>query len=29
MSQARMVQIEEDNLGKNNGYANANLRWFA
>ena len=29
MSQARMVQIEEDILGKNNGYANANRRWFA
>ncbi len=29
MSQARMVQIEEDILGKNNGYANENRRWFA
>ncbi len=29
MSQARMVQIEENILGKNNEYANANRRWFA
>ncbi len=29
MSQARMVQIEQDILGKNNEYANANRRWFA
>ena len=29
LSQARMVQIEEDILGKNNQYANANRRWFA
>ena len=28
LSQARMVQIEEDILGKNNGYAAANRRWF-
>ena len=28
MSQARMVQIEEDILGKNNEYAAANRRWF-
>lgn len=28
MSQARMVQIEQDILGKNNEYANANRRWF-
>jgi len=29
LSQARMVQIEEDILGKNNAYAAANRRWFA
>jgi hydrogenase nickel incorporation protein HypB len=29
MSQARMVQIEQDILGKNNQYAAANRRWFA
>ncbi|WP_456404666.1 hydrogenase nickel incorporation protein HypB [Thiolapillus sp.] len=29
MSQARMVQIEQDILGKNNEYATANRRWFA
>ncbi len=29
LSQARMVQIEEDILGKNNEYAAANRRWFA
>jgi len=29
MSQARMLQIEEDILGKNKQYANANRRWFA
>ena len=29
MSQSRMVQIEEDILGKNNQYAEANRRWFA
>ncbi len=29
LSQARMVQIEEDILSKNNGYAHANRRWFA
>jgi len=29
MSQARMVQIEQDILGKNNEYANANRRWFS
>ncbi len=29
MSQARMVQIEQDILGKNNEYAAANRRWFA
>jgi len=29
MSQARMVQVEQDILGKNNEYANANRRWFA
>ncbi len=28
MSQLRMVQIEEDILGKNNQYAAANRRWF-
>lgn len=28
MSQSRMVQIEEDILGKNNQYAAANRRWF-
>ncbi len=28
MSQARMVQIEQDILGKNNEYADANRRWF-
>ena len=28
LSQARMVQIEEDILGKNNEYAAANRRWF-
>ncbi len=28
LSQARMVQIEEDILGKNNQYAAANRRWF-
>jgi hydrogenase nickel incorporation protein HypB len=28
MSQARMVQIEEDILGKNNRYAAANRRWL-
>lgn len=28
MSQARMVQIEADILGKNNEYAAANRRWF-
>lgn len=28
MTQARMVQIEEDILGKNNQYAAANRRWF-
>jgi len=29
LSQARMVQIEEDILSMNNGYADANRRWFA
>jgi len=29
MSQARMVQIEQDILSKNNQYAHANRRWFA
>ncbi|MCF6209606.1 MAG: hydrogenase nickel incorporation protein HypB [Gammaproteobacteria bacterium] len=29
LSQARMVQIEQDILGKNNEYAAANRRWFA
>lgn len=29
MSQSRMVQIEQDILGKNNEYANANRRWFS
>ncbi len=29
LSQARMVQIEEDILGKNNRYAAANRRWFS
>jgi len=29
LSQARMVKIEEDILGKNNEYAAANRRWFA
>ena len=29
LSQARMVQIEEDILGKNNRYAAANRGWFA
>lgn len=29
MSQSRMVQIEQDILGKNNEYANENRRWFA
>ncbi|MET0050319.1 MAG: hydrogenase nickel incorporation protein HypB [Candidatus Thiodiazotropha sp.] len=29
MSQARMVQIEQDILGKNNEYAAANRRWLA
>ena len=29
MSQARMVQIEQDILGKNNEYAAANRSWFA
>ena len=29
MSQSRMVQIEQDILGKNNEYAAANRRWFA
>jgi hydrogenase nickel incorporation protein HypB len=29
MSQARMVQVEEDILSKNNMYAAANRRWFA
>jgi hydrogenase nickel incorporation protein HypB len=29
MSQARMVQIEQDILGKNNQYAAANRRWLA
>lgn len=28
LSQTRMVQIEEDILGKNNAYASANRRWF-
>ena len=28
MSQARMVQIEQDILSKNNTYARANRRWF-
>ena len=28
MSQARMVQIEQDILAKNNGYAAANRKWF-
>ena len=28
MSQARMVQIEQDILSKNNTYANANRNWF-
>ena len=28
MSQARMVQIEQDILGKNNDYASANRQWF-
>ena len=28
MSQARMVQVEQDILGKNNKYAAANRRWF-
>lgn len=29
MSQSRMVQIEQDILGKNNQYASANRNWFA
>ena len=29
LSQTRMVQIEQDILGKNNQYAAANRRWFA
>jgi hydrogenase nickel incorporation protein HypB len=29
MTQARMVQIEEDILGKNNAYARANREWLA
>ena len=29
LSQTRMVQIEQDILGKNNEYAAANRRWFA
>ena len=29
LSQARMVKIEEDILGKNNEYAAANRRWFS
>ena len=29
LSQARMVQIEQDILGKNNAYAAKNRRWFA
>ncbi len=29
LSQARMVRIEENILGKNNEYATANRRWFA
>ena len=29
LSQSRMVQIEQDILGKNNQYADANRRWFA
>ena len=29
MSQARMVQIEQDILGKNNQYANHNRHWFS
>ncbi len=29
LSQARMVQIEQDILGRNNEYAAANRRWFA
>jgi hydrogenase nickel incorporation protein HypB len=29
LSQSRMVQIEQDILGKNNEYANANRRYFA
>ncbi len=29
LSQARMVRIEQDILGKNNQYAAANRRWFA
>ncbi len=29
LSQARMVQIEQDILGKNNAYAAENRRWFA
>lgn len=29
LSQSRMVQIEEDILGKNNEYANANRRYFS
>lgn len=29
MSQARMVQIEQDILGKNNQYANSNRDWLA
>jgi len=29
LSQARMVQIEEDILGKNNEYAATNRRWFS
>ncbi len=29
LSQSRMVQIEEDILGKNNQYAAANRRWFS
>ena len=29
MTQARMVQVEADILGKNNEYAAANRRWFA
>ncbi len=29
LSQTRMLQIEEDILGKNNEYAAANRRWFA